>query len=74
MRVRDLFRAGKLAPLEEAPADAETAVRLPEAFQSTVGTLLVVGIAVLGEVPGWQHAVALTCALAGVLVVSRTRS
>ena len=47
MRVRDLFRAGKLAPLEEAPADAETAVRLPEAFQSTVGTLLVVGIAVL---------------------------
>lgn len=47
LRLRDEYRAGKLAPVEEAKAGAETKSRLPAAFQSTVGTLFVVGITVL---------------------------
>jgi len=48
LRLRDEYRAGNLksASKEEA-AGAETKIRLPAAFQSTVGTLFVVGVAVL---------------------------
>jgi hypothetical protein len=47
LRLRDEYRAGKLAPVQEAKAGAETKSRLPAAFQSTVGTLFVVGVTVL---------------------------
>ena len=48
LRLRDDYRAGKLAPVqEEKEAGAETKSRLPAAFQSTVGTLFVVGVTVL---------------------------
>jgi hypothetical protein len=47
LRLRDEYRAGKLAPVQEEKAGAETKSRLPAAFQSTVGTLFVVGVTVL---------------------------
>lgn len=47
LRLRALFRAGELVPAEGSQADAEAAVRLPEALQNTVGTLFVLGVAVL---------------------------
>lgn len=47
LRLRDEYRAGKLAPAQEAEVGAETKSRLPAALQSTVGTLFVVGITVL---------------------------
>jgi hypothetical protein len=46
-RLRDEYRAGNLKPVTEEAAGAETKTRLPAAFQSTVGTLFVVGVAVL---------------------------
>lgn len=48
LRLRDEYRAGNLksADKEEA-AGGEARIRLPAAFQSTVGTLFVVGVAVL---------------------------
>jgi hypothetical protein len=46
-RLRDEYRAGNLKPAAEEAAGAETKTRLPAAFQSTVGTLFVVGVAVL---------------------------
>ncbi len=46
LRLRDEYRAGKLAPVQEEKAGAETKSRLPAAFQSTVGTLFVVGVTV----------------------------
>jgi hypothetical protein len=47
LRLRDEYRAGKLTPVQEDKAGAETKSRLPAAFQSTVGTLFVVGVTVL---------------------------
>lgn len=47
MRLRDEYRAGNLESAKEEEAGAETKSRLPAAFQSTVGTLFVVGVAVL---------------------------
>jgi len=47
LRLRDEYRAGNLAPVQEDKAGAETKSRLPAAFQSTVGTLFVVGVTVL---------------------------
>jgi hypothetical protein len=47
LRLRDEYRAGNLAPVQEDKARAETKSRLPAAFQSTVGTLFVVGVTVL---------------------------
>ena len=47
LRLRDEYRAGKLAPVQEEKAGAETKTRLPAAFQSTVGTLFVVGVTVV---------------------------
>jgi hypothetical protein len=46
LRLRDEYRAGKLAPVQEEKAGTETKSRLPAAFQSTVGTLFVVGVTV----------------------------
>jgi hypothetical protein len=46
LRLRDEYRAGKLAPVQEEKAGVETKSRLPAAFQSTVGTLFVVGVTV----------------------------
>lgn len=46
-RLRDEYRAGNLKPVTEEAAGAETKTRLPAAFQSTVGTLFVVGVAVV---------------------------
>lgn len=47
LHLRALLRAGELVPAEGSQADAEAAVRLPEALQNTVGTLFVLGVAVL---------------------------
>lgn len=47
LRLRDEYRAGKLAPVQEEKAGAETGSRLPAAFKSTVGTLFVVGVTVV---------------------------
>ncbi len=47
LRLRDEYRAGKLAPVQEDKPGAETKTRLPAAFQSTVGTLFVVGVTVV---------------------------
>jgi hypothetical protein len=47
LRLRDEYRAGNLTPVQEDKAGAETKSRLPAAFQSTVGTLFVVGVTVL---------------------------
>lgn len=47
LRLREEFRAGRLTSATEAAAEAEAPIRLPAAFQSTVGTLFVVGVAVL---------------------------
>ena len=47
LRLRVEYRAGKLAPVKEDKPGAETKTRLPAAFQTTVGTLFAVGIAVL---------------------------
>jgi hypothetical protein len=47
LRLRDEYRAGNLAPVQEEKAGAETKTRLPAAFQSTVGTLFVVGVTVV---------------------------
>ncbi len=47
LRLRDEYRAGNLAPVQEEKAGAETKIRLPAAFQSTVGTLFVVGVTVV---------------------------
>ncbi len=47
LRLRDEYRAGNLAPAQEGKAGAETKSRLPAVFQSTVGTLFVVGVTVL---------------------------
>jgi MFS family permease len=46
LRLRDEYRAGKLTPVQEEKAGVETKSRLPAAFQSTVGTLFVVGVTV----------------------------
>lgn len=46
LRLKAEYRAGKLAPVQEEKAGAETKSRLPAAFQSTVGTLFVVGVTV----------------------------
>jgi hypothetical protein len=47
LRLRDEYRAGNLAPVQEDKPGAETKIRLPAAFQSTVGTLFVVGVTVV---------------------------
>lgn len=47
LRLRDAYRAGDPAPVQEEKAGGETQSRLPAAFQSTVGTLFVVGVTVL---------------------------
>jgi hypothetical protein len=47
LRLRDEYRAGNLAPVQEVKPGAETKIRLPAAFQSTVGTLFVVGVTVV---------------------------
>jgi len=47
LRLRDEYRAGNLAPVLEETKGAETGSRLPAAFQSTVGTLFVVGVTVI---------------------------
>lgn len=46
-RLRDEYRAGNLKPVTDEAAGAESKTRLPAVFQSTVGTLFVVGVAVL---------------------------
>jgi len=47
LRLRAEYRAGNLAPVKEDEAGAVSKSRLPAAFQSTVGTLFVVGVTVL---------------------------
>ena len=47
LRLREEFRAGRLTSTTEVAAEAEAKIRLPAAFHSTVGTLFVVGVAVL---------------------------
>ncbi len=47
LRLRDEYRAGNLAPVQEEEKGADSGSRLPAAFQSTVGTLFVVGLTVL---------------------------
>jgi hypothetical protein len=47
LRLREEFRAGRLASPTEAATEGEAQTRLPAAFHSTVGTLFVVGVAVL---------------------------
>lgn len=47
LRLKGAYRAGNLAPVKEDAPDAASTSRLPGAFRTTVGTLFVVGIAVL---------------------------
>ncbi len=47
LRLRDEYRAGNLKPVQEEAQGAETKTRLPAVFQSTVGTLFVVGVTVV---------------------------
>jgi hypothetical protein len=47
LRLRDEYRAGNLKPVQEEAQGVETKTRLPAVFQSTVGTLFVVGVTVL---------------------------
>ena len=46
-RLREEYRAGRLAPSEAPPEDTAASSRLPAAFLNTPGTLFVVGVAVL---------------------------
>lgn len=47
LRLKAAYRAGELAPVKEDVASEVSSTKLPAALQSTVGTLFVVGIAVL---------------------------
>jgi len=47
LRLRDEYRAGNLKSATEEATSTEAKIRLPAAFQSTVGTLSVVGVAVI---------------------------
>jgi hypothetical protein len=46
-RLKEEYRAGRLAPVTEVAAGAEAETRLPAVFHSTVGTLFCVGVTVL---------------------------
>lgn len=46
-RLKDAYRAGEIAAPEPPAADAPPPTRLPAAFQTTAGTLFVVGLVVL---------------------------
>ncbi len=46
-RLKEEYRAGRLAPVAEVVAGAEAETRLPAVFHSTVGTLFCVGVTVL---------------------------